>query len=157
MSIRTIRPIPPGAGLRRLVPVAAALVLASAAAAFAGGQQIAAEVAPDGKTLLVRTYRCGSPASLAVTGTAEGLVNGQRRTIPLTITRASEPAVFSVVPQWPSEGAWVLTFTAAGERSASALVELAAGPKLKIASQESRYVPAAKGEVDAALTRQARR
>jgi len=153
----TARPVHPSAGrFLRLAPLAAVL-LASAGTAFAGGQQIAAEVAPDGKALLVRTYRCGTPASLAVSGAAEGLVNGQRRRISLSIGRTAEPGVFSVAQQWPSEGVWVLTLTAAGQRSASALVELAAGPKLKIASQESRYSPAAPREVEAALARQAMR
>jgi hypothetical protein len=141
-----------GAGL-----LAAAAASSHASAAFAGGQQIAAEVAADGKTMLVRTYRCGTPARLAVSGAAEGLVDGQRRRIPLTIARTGDPAVFSVTRQWPSEGAWVLTFTAAGERPASALVELAPGPALKIASQESRYTPAAAREIDAALARRAHR
>jgi hypothetical protein len=142
---------------RWLALVAAAIVLEPAPIVFAGGQQIAAEVAPDGKTILVRTYRCGTPASLTVTGTAEGLVQGQRRCIPLKIERSAEPAVFSVARQWPSEGAWVLTFTAAGERAASALVELSAGSSLKIVSQESRYTPAATREVEAALARLAKR
>jgi hypothetical protein len=143
--------------LGRLVPLAAAILLASTTAAHAGGQQISAEVAPDGKGLLVRTYRCGTPASLSLTGTAEGLVNGQRRQIPLKMAQVADSAVFSVAQQWPGDGAWVLTFTAAGERSASAIVELAAGPKLKIASQESRYAPAALREVEAVLARMARR
>jgi len=134
-------------------PLAVAILLVATGAAFAGGQQIAAEVAPDGKTILVRTYRCGTPSSLVVTGTAEGSLNGLRRHLPLSIARTDEPGVFSVAQQWPQEGTWVLTFTAAGKRPASALIELAPGPKLKIASQESRYTPVAAQEVEAALAR----
>jgi hypothetical protein len=145
----------------RLVSVCAATlavgVVLVPGTVFAGGQQIAAEISPDGKSVLVRTYRCGTPASVAVTGSAEGLVNGQRRRLPLTITRTDDPAVFSIARQWPDDGVWVLTLTGSGQRSASALVELAPGPKLKIASQESRYDPAGEREVDAALARQARK
>jgi hypothetical protein len=145
----------------RLVSLCAAALAVGASlvpgTVFAGGQQIAAEISPDGKRVLVHTYRCGTPAAVAVTGSAEGLVNGQRRQMPLTITRTDDPAVFSIARQWPEDGVWVLTLTGSGERSASALVELAPGPKLKIASQESRYTPAELREVDAALARQARK
>jgi hypothetical protein len=140
----------------RLATLAVGVVLVTGSV-FAGGQQIAAEIGPDGKSVLVRTYRCGTPAGVAVTGSAEGLVNGQRRRVPLTIARTDDPAVFSITRQWPDDGVWVLTLTGSGERSASALVELAPGPKLKIASQESRYTPAELREVDAALARQARK
>jgi hypothetical protein len=134
-----------------------AATLLAAGTALAGGQQIAAEVATDGKAILVHTYHCGTPAAIKLTGTAVGLVNGERRQIPLAITRTADLAVFSVARQWPSEGAWVLTLTGAGERSVSSLVELASGSQLKIVSQSSRYEPAPEREISAALTRLAQK
>lgn len=131
---------------------AVALVLNGLALpAAAGGQQVAAEVAPDGQSLVVRTYRCGSPATLSLAGSAEGLVAGQRRTIPLEIHFAKKPGVFTVARQWPAEGTWVLTFSVSGGRAASALVELAPGPSLHIASQESTYERPSPKRVEAAL------
>jgi hypothetical protein len=68
-------------------PVAAAVLACAglAAAAWAGGHQVVAEAAKDGRSLVVRTYNCGTPASLSLEGSAEGLVGGQRR------TRSPEP------------------------------------------------------------------
>jgi len=54
-------------------PVAVVLVLAGLAhTAWAGGQQVGAEAGPDGRSVVVRTHRCGTPASLSPVGTAEG-------------------------------------------------------------------------------------
>jgi len=122
-----------------LSAVAAAALTGFAGFAFAGGQQIAAEVSPDGRSVLVRTYRCGEPSSLALSGTAEGVVAGQRRSIPLKIGPATAAGVFAVERQWPSEGSWVLAFTVVGGTSTSGLVELAPGPGLRIVSQESTH------------------
>jgi hypothetical protein len=139
--------------MRKGAVFAAAALAGLAATAHAGGQQIAAEVRPDGQSLVVRTYRCGLPASLALTGSAHGLVGGDRRTIPLKIHRDSEPGAFTVARQWPAEGSWVLTFAVAGGRSAA--VELAPGPGLRIVSQESVYDAPSPRRIEAAL--QARR
>ena len=138
--------------MRGSVFAAAVLALTGLAGSVsAGGQQISAEASPDGKSVVVRTYRCGSPAGLSVNGTAEGLVGGERKSIPLKIGRAAEPGAFTVTRQWPVEGTWVLVFTAAGERSASALVELLPGEKIRIASQESTYEKPSAQRVAAAL------
>jgi hypothetical protein len=120
---------------------------------FSGGQQLAVEVAPAGDSLLVRTYRCGTPADIAIVGTAQGLVAGQRRRVELKVTRTAEPGVFAVARQWPREGAWVLTFGVRGGAFVNALVELEPGPALRIASQESTTRPLARDRVASALER----
>lgn len=62
-----------------------------------------------GAVLLVHAVtREGPPAAAAVTGTAEGIVNGARRTIPLRLDSTPTPGVFAVRPQWPAEGTWLL-------------------------------------------------
>jgi hypothetical protein len=48
------------------------------------------------------------PATSGVTGVAEGLVGGVRKTLPLRIDTTSQPGVFAVTKQWPSEGTWLL-------------------------------------------------
>ena len=110
-----------------------------APAAWAGGQQVVAEAAKDGRSLVVRTYRCGTPASLSLSGEAEGLAGGKRRTIALEITRASEPGAFNVTRQWPDEGQWALVFTVAGEHPVSTLVTLEPGAGIRIAAQKQGY------------------
>lgn len=141
---------------RSTVVLSLALPLLLSGPVLAGGQQIAVEVAPDGRSLLVRTYRCGNPSEFTVAGTAEGLVDGQARSLPLQLTRTAEPGVFAVTRQWPSQGRWVLTLRTEGGAFVNALVELQAGAPLKIASQESTYKKITPAQVAAALQRPAR-
>jgi hypothetical protein len=141
---------------RSLVAMSLGLSLALSGVAFAGGQQIAVEVAKDGKSLLVHTYRCGTPSEFTVVGTAEGMVNGQTRSVPLRLTRTAEPSVFAVERQWPSEGRWVLTFRTEGAVFVNALVELQPGATLRVASQESTYKKITPGQIAAALDRLSR-
>jgi hypothetical protein len=63
----------------------------------------------------------GTPELSALSGSAEGLVAGSRRTIALTLTATSHPGVFAVRKQWPSEGTWLVRITLA---STTALVSL---------------------------------
>ena len=89
-------------------------------------------------------------------GTAEGLVDGQTRSVPLKLTRTAEPSVFAVEQQWPSEGRWVLTFRTEGGAFVNALVELEPGTTLRIASQESTYKKITPNQIAAALQRLSR-
>jgi hypothetical protein len=58
---------------------------------------------------LVRALlRENTPATHDVVGTAEGLVAGARKSIPLRLDATSQPGVFAVTRQWPSEGTWLL-------------------------------------------------
>src|SRR6266567_2933688 len=63
--------------------------------------------------VLVRADGCHNPADANITATAEGLVNGVRRSIPLKLEPVSQPATFAVTRQWPAEGVWVLKVNAA--------------------------------------------
>jgi hypothetical protein len=137
----------------RKTPVAVAVLACAglAAAAWAGGHQVVAEAARDGRSLVVRTFNCGTPASLSLEGSAEGLVGGQRRTIPLEVTRAAEAGVFNVTRQWPSEGQWALVFTVAGGHPVSTLVRLEPGDVVRIASQKQGYEKPSAERIVAAL------
>lgn len=68
------------------------------------------EAKAKGAAVVVRAVGCHSPERAVFTGTAEGLVNGKRQTIPLTVVPLSQPGMFAVKQQWPGEGLWVLTF-----------------------------------------------
>jgi len=137
----------------RKTPVAVAVLVCVglAQAAWAGGQQVVAEAARDGRSLVVRTYQCGTPSSLSLEGAAEGLVGGQRRTITLEITRAAEPGVFNVTRQWPAEGQWALVFTVAGGHAVSTLVTLEPGASIRIAAQKQAYEKPSAERIVAAL------
>ena len=52
--------------------------------------------------------REGVPSVSDVTGTAYGLVNGARRSVPLQFGATGRPGVLSVRRSWPAEGSWVL-------------------------------------------------
>jgi hypothetical protein len=138
---------------KSLVVVAAVAVAALAPSAWAGGQQVVAQIGADGQSIVVRTYRCGTPSSLSLRGSAEGLVLGQRRTLGLEIQAGAEPGVFTVSRQWPAEGRWALVFTVAGGRDVSTLVLLEPGAALRIADQRTSYEKPSPERIEAALVK----
>jgi len=116
---------------------AAAIVLAalavlvaggSSSVAWAGGFGISATLpAPEVRerekdaVLVLTAAGCHGPGA-TISATAEGLVNGQRRSINLALTPLSAPATgeknapdfprYAVKRQWPAEGTWVLALNA---------------------------------------------
>jgi hypothetical protein len=138
--------------MKKSLGVAVALALGGPAhLAWAGGQQVVAQVSADGQSVVVRTYRCGTPSSLSLRGTAEGIVAGERRTLELEIRRGSEPGVFSVARRWPAEGRWALVFTVSGGHAVSTLVTLEPGSALRIAAQEMSHERPTPERIEAAL------
>lgn len=74
--------------------------------------------------MLVHVYHHEHPAGYAVRGTAEGIVDGSRRSVPLEFTRTSRPGVYALALQWDEAGDWVLTIGIEQQDRASMLVEL---------------------------------
>lgn len=101
---------------------------------------------------VVRPVGCADPAAARVTGTAEGIVNGARRQMRLTIERLDTPGVHAVSKGWAQSGTWIVTLVGTcGERTAAALVSL--GPQdtyRREAVQTLAGFPTA-AQVDAAL------
>jgi hypothetical protein len=89
-----------------------------------------------GAFLLVHAFHHGTPVSFPVSGTAEGIVAGARRTISLEFKNTARPGVYALDKQWPSEGVWTLVVGVTqgqGEYdTAKAVVEL--GPNGQVAS-----------------------
>ncbi|HEY7682798.1 MAG TPA: hypothetical protein VH879_09160 [Gemmatimonadales bacterium] len=84
---------------------------------------------------VVHVYHHGDAAYYPVQGTAEGLVNGERRSVPLTLTDAGMPGVYAVRYRPETTGSWMLVFRVGAEGeygSATALVVL--GPDGRIIS-----------------------
>jgi hypothetical protein len=103
--------------MRRSVLLALLLAASAAAPAWAGPPWISIEfpanpfnTATRDAFCLVRVYHHGDPAYYPVTGTAEGLVNGERRSVKLTLIDAGMPGVYAVRYQPETSGTWVLVF-----------------------------------------------
>jgi hypothetical protein len=114
-----------------LASLSSALLLAIASPALAGGFQLSIET-PAGPAdpqlkdvvLIARTYGCHQPADAKLSATAEGLVSGERKSLPLEL-RSIGSGVYAIKQQWPSEGKWVLALTGAyNGMMSSVLVEL---------------------------------
>ena len=120
-----------------LASLGGALLLAISSSAFAGGFQLSVETPSSSSdaqmkdvVLIARTFGCHQPADAKLSATAEGLVNGARKSVALEL-RSIEPGVYAIKQQWPSEGTWVLAITAGySGMTSSALIEL--GPKGKV-------------------------
>jgi hypothetical protein len=109
-----------------------ALVLLAAAAAtpaVAGPPWISIELPaspwsnlPHNTFVLVRTYHHFMPVPVTLAGTAEGLVDGVRRTIPLTFDSTAVSGLYAVRQQWPREGVWLLRITLTEDHGAATVV-----------------------------------
>ena len=121
----------------RSLSVAALLTAAIAAPALAGPPWISIEypVNPHdqsmrGAMLLVHVFHHAAPITYPLEGTAEGLVNEERRTIKLQFTETARIGVYGLSRQWPTEGVWTLVIRMSrgegGTDGAAAVVELGA-------------------------------
>src|SRR5256885_6239612 len=113
-----------------------------------------------GAFLLVHAFHHGEPIGYLVTGTAEGIVGGERRSIKLEFSETSRDGVYALKRMWPTEGVWTLVIKAnqGPDDAATAVIEL--GPPGGVASarvptrQPGRWTvpaPVSLGEIDAAL------
>ena len=77
-----------------------------------------------GVILMVHTFWMKGPARAALEGRAEGSVNGQRQTLPLTFQDRGE-GVYALTQSWPREGRWALVITGRNRgQQATALVRI---------------------------------
>ena len=81
-----------------------------------------------GAYLLVHAFHHQTPMESAVSGTAEGLVGGERKSIALRFESTGRTGVYALRKQWGDDGIWTLVISAGqdGNTPAQALVELAA-------------------------------
>ena len=128
----------------RLYWMALVVALASFIPAFGGGFQLGVETPSSldnevkGAAVVVRTYGCNTPADANVTGTAEGIVNGKRQSLPIRLTRTSK-GVYVINRQWASKGVWVLAITGHYNGiTSSALVELDPNGKMRVTKENRK-------------------
>jgi len=92
-----------------------------------------------GAFLLVHVFHHSEPIVFPVAGTAEGIVNGERRTIKLEFSETSRTGVYALRRQWATDGVWTLVIR--GEGGATAVVELGADgavASVKVPSRQDR-------------------
>lgn len=80
-----------------------------------------------GAFLVVNSFHHETPVTFPVSGLAEGMVNGERRTVKLELQRTSRPGAYALRKQWSDEGTWVLVLRVhqGDNAAATALVSLA--------------------------------
>lgn len=117
----------------RKLSLAALLVTGLPVAAAAGPPWVSIELPANpwdqttrGAFLLVHAFHHGLPIQVPVTGVAEGIVNGQRKSVTLTFDKASRPGVYALRNQWGTGGRWVLVITVSQHEDdvAQAVVEI---------------------------------
>ncbi len=117
--------------------LATVTLLVAATIAIAGPPWISIEYPPNrldretrGALALVRIYHHEDAGQFPVEGSAEGLVDGQRVTVPLRFTPVGDEGVWAVWGEIPEEGNWVLAIhgtDGVSHAEVSVLAALAAG------------------------------
>lgn len=108
-------------------------------------------VKKDKAVAAVRSLAC-DPGSVTITGTAEGVLNGRRQSIPLKLVPLDTPGVFAVTRVWEG-GRWVLALAGTcAERNAVAATIVPLGPAGFIRDSVKILTRAATpADIDAAL------
>ena len=108
-----------------------------------------------GALMLVHTFHHGTKVNLPLVGTAEGLVNGERKTVNLTLTKSSEIGTRSVRNEWGSKGTWTVLMTASqGDVQIQAVAEINADGsvgKISVPSKGGRPHLLSVAEIDQGL------
>ena len=113
-----------------------------------------------GTFLLVHSFHHGTAMGYIVTGTAEGIVKGERRSVKLEFSGTAREGVYALRQTWPNEGTWTLVIKAnqGPDDAATAVVDL--GPNGEVEAirvptmQRGRWTvpaPVAMSDIDAAL------
>ena len=61
-----------------------------------------------GAFLLVHAFHHQTPIGFPIEGTAEGMVNGERRTVKLEFAETSRDGVYALKRTWATDGVWTL-------------------------------------------------
>lgn len=109
--------------------------------------------------LLVHAFHHGTPMGFPVSGVAEGQVNGQRKSVPLTLHETSRPGVYALDRQWDAEGEWTLVITVSQGKDdvAQAMVQISSGKvfsvTVPVTQQDGWNIPRkiTRAEIEASL------
>lgn len=122
------------------------------AAAMPGG--VEARKPSKDSVFVVRPLGCPEPSTAQLSSSAEGLVDGLRRTVPIQLTPMPTPGVHAVTRVWPETGTWIVVLSGAcGGQTAGAIVAMGAGRTYdRNAVTRLSHAPT-RGDIDAALGR----
>lgn len=86
---------------------------------FKGGPWISIETPSNpydastrGSLFVVHTFHHAVPTDMQLEGRAEGLVDGHRRTVPLTLSKGVQTGSYGVRNEWGTKGTWSVLLTA---------------------------------------------
>jgi hypothetical protein len=100
-----------------------------------------------------RTSGCPPEAKPEFSATAEGKVDGQRRSLVLKVVTGSPPNVFGIFREWPAQGVWVVNLKArCASQTAGALVATDAAGLVRESSSILDH-HATEADIQAALER----
>jgi len=99
-----------------------------------------------GALFLVHTYVHQNPVDLPVSGRAEGIIDGKRRTVPFTLSRSGQTGTYVVRPEWGEKGIWTVLVTAMPEAkngwSIQAVVDVGVGGEIdKVTVPRAGHMP----------------
>jgi hypothetical protein len=125
--------------LRRVAIIGVSTLALIAAAPSFGPPWISIETPPNpydaasrGAFLVVHTFHHQQVVASGVQGTAEGIVAGARRSIPLAFDTTSHRGSYALRKQWPADGVWMLVINTGGQANGvTALVDI--GPQGDVA------------------------
>jgi len=134
----------------------AALVFASMAMAEGFTFTIGSPVASQdyrfkAAAFVFRTENCAEPSQPQISASAEGIVNGERRSVVLRPMAGGKPGVYGIAQAWPNEGRWVVSLKGTCANStAGAIVPIGRGGFIR---ESSKFFPrpATEREIDASL------
>jgi len=118
---------------RMSIAIAFATLVAVPSVASAGPPWISIELpanpydrATKGAFLVVHAFHHGTPMGFPVSGKAEGIVNGQRKTVELRFDRGERDGTYVLKNSWGNEGEWtlVISVTQGENDAATALVQV---------------------------------
>lgn len=148
---------------QRVALLTAAATLGLALVGFAG-TSFRLEVGPavaggtnfklKGAVFVVRALVCDDLSTVRIRGTAEGIVNGTRQTLPLKLIQVNTPGVYAVTQEWPMAGHWIVHLSGSCQSpkaDASTIVPMRTSAFVRDKVQVLRE-PATKAQLDAVLT-----
>jgi hypothetical protein len=105
--------------------------------------------------LVARMTACNSPEKTTVTASAEGMVEGMRKSIPLKIVPLSTAGTYAITREWPAQGSWAVRMVATNpeykDYAASVLIPLNDGALQWANMRHYYHHPPAEAEVAAVL------
>jgi len=113
-----------------------------------------------GALFLVHTFHHGTPTDLQIVAKAEGLVEGQRKSVTLVPMKSAQAGTQSVRNEWGSKGVWtVLVSTGEHGGTVQAVVDIDADGavgRVTVPMENGKWKVLSAAEVDRSLRERAR-